>query len=313
MSVVVPIRNESASIATTLEALLGQTHAPEEIIVVDGGSVDDTVERARSISAQHPRVRVIEAGPATPGRGRNVGIGAASTRWVALTDAGRADPDWLRELLLAAKGNAAARVVYGEYDPAINSFFTRCAALTYVGARLQAFGGTRGPATLSMMIDREAWRRAGGFPDVRAGEDLLFFDRLASAGIPAVWAPAARVRWDLQPSFATTFRRFNLYSFHNVRAGLAHRWHYGTARIYLVLAVFGLLAALLDARWWLAFPAVLAARAMKAIWQRRNDAPFPWNPATIAGVMAIMLVVDAATFTGWLRALRAQPASSRER
>ena len=313
MSVVVPVRNESAAIEATLEALLNQTHAAEEIIVVDGGSLDDTAARTRAMAREHARIRLIEAGAATPGRGRNVGLEAARTSWVALIDAVRAEPDWLEQLLAAARASPGARVVYGTFEPITDTFFTRCAALTYVTPRRPSSGGTRGPATMSMLIEREAWRSVGGFPDLRAAEDLLFFDRLDQAGVRPAWAPAARVHWAVQPSVRTTFRRFDLFSFHNVRAGLARRWHYGVARIYLVLAAFAALAVAVDPRWWLALPAVLAGRAAKAIWQRRREARLPWSPATIAGVMAIILILDAATFTGWLRAIRGGPASSRER
>ena len=42
---------------------------------------------------------VLEAGSATPGRGRNLGFETAATRWVALTDAGiELDAHWLSDL-----------------------------------------------------------------------------------------------------------------------------------------------------------------------------------------------------------------------
>ncbi|GAA2071509.1 glycosyltransferase family 2 protein [Actinomadura alba] len=48
LSVIVPAHNEEAGLPATLEALLRQTVPPEEIIVVDDGSVDRTGEVARS-------------------------------------------------------------------------------------------------------------------------------------------------------------------------------------------------------------------------------------------------------------------------
>jgi biofilm PGA synthesis N-glycosyltransferase PgaC len=45
----VPAFNEADSIADTIHSLLGQSHAPQEIIVVDDGSTDRTAEISRSL------------------------------------------------------------------------------------------------------------------------------------------------------------------------------------------------------------------------------------------------------------------------
>jgi glycosyltransferase involved in cell wall biosynthesis len=96
VSLVVPVRNEEQSLPRLLETIARQTFRPAEIILVDGGSTDDTVGLARRAAETDARIRVIEAGPATPGRGRNVGIEAVSHEWVALTDAGnRLEPTCL--------------------------------------------------------------------------------------------------------------------------------------------------------------------------------------------------------------------------
>jgi glycosyltransferase involved in cell wall biosynthesis len=305
IAVVVPVRDEAESIDQTLRALLSQTLPPAEIIVVDGGSRDDTRARVVAVAATDPRVRLIEAGEATPGRGRNVGIESAHHEWIALTDAGaEVAHDWLEQLVAAAHRDPTARVVYGTYDPIADNFWRRSAALAYVAPRRAAPGGTtRGPATMSMLVHRDAWRRAGGFPDLRAAEDLLFFDRVAALGIPTVWAPGACVRWQPPRTPLTTFRRFELYSFHNVRAGLQTRWHYGVARQYVAIVALALLAVGMNARWWWAVAALLGVRTVRAIWRRHVGAP-SLNPVYAVGVLCLLLIIDAATFAGWVRALR---------
>jgi len=45
----VPVRDEANSIHRLIEALLGQTHPPNEIVITDGGSVDGTREIIREI------------------------------------------------------------------------------------------------------------------------------------------------------------------------------------------------------------------------------------------------------------------------
>lgn len=94
VSLVIPVRNEEQSLPSLIESIKQQTFEPAEIIIVDGGSVDGTVRVAKEIAGRDPRFRVVEAGPATPERGRNVGVAAARYDWIAFTDAGiRLEPD----------------------------------------------------------------------------------------------------------------------------------------------------------------------------------------------------------------------------
>src|SRR5437016_8551578 len=72
ISLVVPVRNEEASLPGLISSIRRQTRAPDEIILVDGGSTDQTVTVATELSTDDPRFRILEAGEATPGRGRNV-------------------------------------------------------------------------------------------------------------------------------------------------------------------------------------------------------------------------------------------------
>lgn len=82
ISVVVPARNASETLGSTLDSLLTQTLQPAEIIVVDDGSTDDTSTIAERFGASVVR---------TPGVGlpaaRNAGVARAAAAWVAFVDA----------------------------------------------------------------------------------------------------------------------------------------------------------------------------------------------------------------------------------
>lgn len=307
VSVVIPVRDEESSLPSLIEALRRQTYQPSEVVIVDGGSTDRTSAVARALTAGDGRFRVLEAEAGTPGRNRNLGAEAAAHDWIAFTDAGtRPVAAWLEELVRAAGEEAGTEVVYGNYEPVVESFFERCAALAYPPPKVSRPGGkrTRGPSTASMMLRREVWQRLGGFPDLRAAEDLIFMARVSEAGFKTAWAEGATVWWQMQPTLARTFRRFVLYSKHNVLAGRQWDWHYGVARQYAVAAVFVLLAVLHSA-WWLAGLLLwLGARVFKSVWRRREGRGLPWalNPLQLAGVAVILLAIDAATFAGWAQA-----------
>ncbi|HYG08825.1 MAG TPA: glycosyltransferase [Pyrinomonadaceae bacterium] len=307
VSLVVPLRNEENSLPALVESIRRQTHQPAEVILVDGGSTDGTVRLARELGANCEGWRVIEATEATPGRGRNIGIGAARSEWVALTDAGiRLEPEWLENLVAVARADRDVSVVYGNYEAAAGSFFERCAALVYLPPKMEQAGGRlRGPSIASALLKRAVWEAAGGFPDLRAAEDLFFMEHVKRLNFKIAYAPRATVWWQLQPTLAKTFRKFTLYSRHNVWAGRQWDWHYGLARQYAVWLVFCALA--FAHSWlWLAVPvAGTLLRAAKSIYVRREGRGWSWllNPAQFACVVFVMLAVDLATFVGWAQAV----------
>jgi glycosyltransferase involved in cell wall biosynthesis len=313
VSLVIPVRNEVASLEALVRSIREQTRPPDEVILVDGGSTDDTVALARRLTVDDPRFRIIEAGPATPGRGRNVGIAAARNDWIALTDAGlRLEPTWL-ERLVAATGEGV-EVVYGNYEPICESWFERCAALAYVAPKVSRAGRRmRGPFIASSLITRGVWRKSGEFPDLRAAEDLIFMERIQAGGCEIRWAPTATVWWQLRPNLLETFRRFSLYSCHTAWAGRVRDWHLGVARQYAVLAVLVWLALAHSGWWWVVIALAAAARVTKSIWQRWDGG---WRstwliPFDFVLVGIILFTLDIATFWGWLASCsRGRPQAS---
>jgi glycosyltransferase involved in cell wall biosynthesis len=82
IAVVIPARNAAATIGRTLDALAHQTHAPDEVVVVDDGSTDDTVAIAERAGA-----RVLRQDAEGPAQARNRGAAATSAPLLAFTDA----------------------------------------------------------------------------------------------------------------------------------------------------------------------------------------------------------------------------------
>jgi len=312
VSLVVPVKNEADSIECLISSVAGQTRRPDEMIIVDGGSEDGTPEifeewvNRRSLSDWGRIVRVDEA---TPGKGRNIGVANAKYDWIAFTDAGiRVEQTWLERLIAVAEGDDQIDVVYGSYEPAQATLFERCAALAYVAPkRLRAGRLMRGPVIPSSLIRREVWEGVGGFPDLRAAEDLIFMEAVESKGYKIAWAPQAVVWWRMPPTLRDVFRRFALYSIHNVRISRQYDWHYGVSRQYLAWIIFAVLALVWSGWFWLGPLIGYGARVAKGIWARREGRGLLWaiNPIQFALVATVLLTVDAAMFAGWWNAIRA--------
>ena len=307
VTLVVPVRDEEDSLPRLVQSIERQTHAPDAVIFVDGGSVDGTLQLLRSWCLERDSWRVLELGLASPGSGRNAGIASATTEWVALTDAGiELDPHWLGRLVRVAAAGAVD-VVYGHYEPVGDSHFTTSAALAYVGSpTLTERGPVRTRSIGSCLLRRSLWQRVGGFPDLRAAEDLLFMRRVDESGARVAIAPEAVVHWRLQPDLRSTFRRFRTYSKVNAQIGEQRNWHYGIARMYLAAMPFVLLVARRGRRPWLLVPlAGGLGRVGRGIWRRRQGRGPLWatNPLRFLTVAAIVVTVDVATFAGWADAL----------
>src|SRR4026207_2176943 len=109
VSIVVPVRDEEHSIRELLDSLLTQTRPPDEIVITDGGSTDATPQIIEEYIRKGAPVRLIRAGAALPGRGRNLGAAQARSEWLGFTDAGiRLEKNWLE--VLVAKAEEDARV-----------------------------------------------------------------------------------------------------------------------------------------------------------------------------------------------------------
>jgi glycosyltransferase involved in cell wall biosynthesis len=308
VSVVVPVRDEALTIGRTLDDLLAQSRRPDQIVFVDAGSNDGT----GGAIARHPLaaavpVRVVSAGPAYPGRARNLGVAASDGTWIAFTDGGvRLAPAWLATLTAAAAADPQAEAIAGDWDLDVATPFDRCLALLSAPTEGIARGALRPPVVVSLLLRRDAWDRAGPFrEDLRSAEDRLFLTRLA-AECRVIRAPGRLVRWRPPVSAAAAWRRFRVYARHNIRAGLFGEWQAPLLRRY-ALAGAGAIAC----AWWTPLPGALAAvalwtvlltaRAAKTLYANRGDGGGLRRSALdLARLVPLVALVDAATAMGTL-------------
>lgn len=85
ISVVIPLYNKEKIIERTLKSVLSQDYDDIEVIVVNDGSTDNSVEVIKSI--KDPRITVIEQENGGPSKARNTGIKHARGEWLVTLDA----------------------------------------------------------------------------------------------------------------------------------------------------------------------------------------------------------------------------------
>lgn len=112
VSVVVPALNCAADVAGFSEAMRNQDYPADrfEVIVIDNGSSDDTLERARSAGMQ--ALQRTEKGRT---KALNTGIAAAKGEYILTTDLScRAEPNWIRSIVNTFNDHPEAGCVAGE-------------------------------------------------------------------------------------------------------------------------------------------------------------------------------------------------------
>ncbi|MDT7542260.1 MAG: hypothetical protein QOE33_2164 [Acidobacteriota bacterium] len=317
ISVISPARDEEATIGPLLERLLAQTLCAAEIVIADGGSRDRTAEIVEEFARRDATVRLIRAGPALPGHGRNLAVARASSEWLAFVDAGTLPAyDWLELLAAEAERDPSVEVVFGAWEPGIESFFEECAAIAYAYELPIEIDGVKisPPCIGSSMMRRAVWQSVGGFAeDLRSGEDILFLEGIGDGRFRIAYAPRAVVAWQMPPTLRSTFTRFRIYSRHNLRAGLWRQWHASIVTRYALIALVALSSIAFGTRMiaagfalWLL---MLVARAVAASYRKRGV--FKTTPMRGAlrfiALVPLIAVIDTATLLGalhWLVADR---------
>lgn len=174
LSVVVPVLNEAGGLPRLLEALSDLDDT--EVIVVDGGSHDSSVELARAAGAS-----VIET---PPGRARQMNAGAASSGGAVLLflHADTRLPDRADQLVRSAL--ADRRRAWGRFDVVIEG---RPRILRVVAWMMNARSRLTGIATgdQAIFVTREAFDAVGGFPEQPLMEDIELSRRLLAVSRPA--------------------------------------------------------------------------------------------------------------------------------
>ncbi|KUH81252.1 glycosyltransferase family 2 protein [Mycobacterium sp. IS-1556] len=210
VSFVIASRNRAAELATVVARLLDTTVCP--IVVVDNASTDDTAEVVGRMAARSAgRLRLVELADNLGAVGRNVGVAACRTPYVAFCD----DDSWWAPDAPAigveaferhpSVGLLAARTIVlpqHREDP-----FSTLLADSALGRRPDLPGPSiLGFMSCAAMVRKRAFEQAGGFSDIlhfRGEEQLLALD-LAAAGWDLCYYPRLVAVHQPSPVRATT-------------------------------------------------------------------------------------------------------------
>lgn len=174
-SIIIPTLNEERYLPRLLESLSKQLFRDFEVIIVDGGSSDKTVD----IALMYADKVIVER--CNQSKARNVGASISNGKYLVFLDADAAiDPFFLEKArdIFAQYEHANVKCIVGRPEPITQTKIGRAAfAFGWLLCKLKATF----PGYMGILVERNVFKKAGGFnPKLAYGEDLDFLIRVSN-------------------------------------------------------------------------------------------------------------------------------------
>jgi glycosyltransferase involved in cell wall biosynthesis len=218
VSVVIPAYNRAATIGAAIESVLRQTWTDFELVVVDDGSTDGTLEAAAAV--RDPRLRLV-ANPTNTGAAgaRNAGVAQARGTWIAFQDS---DDEWLPLKLEKQMARLAANPAFvgaycglltiGRLDPRPGErthlrYVPHASMPVTEGDILAPLLERNMISTQTLVVRRDVFLELGGFDESTTPiEDWDFVLRLAHRG-PIAFVDEPLVHQRFSPNSITRWAK----------------------------------------------------------------------------------------------------------
>lgn len=291
VTIITTVLNEEASILSFLNSIYNQTRKPDEVIIVDGGSTDNTVKLIRD-----SKFTIIQK-KGNRSVGRNTAIKASSNSIIAVTDAGCIlDKNWLERLIKPFE-NKTVDVVAGFYKPLTPTIFQKCLA-TYTCTMPDKLDKQNFlPSSRSVAFKKVAWEKVKGYPeDLDTCEDLVFDKKLKGEGYKFETVLGAFVWWPQRKNIWEAAKQF----YHYAKGDGEARYFRKTTPILFARYIVGLLLCfylVTTAQYWL-FVFLIPLLLLYFLWATLKNYKYVKNSWAFVYLPALQLTSDVATLIG---------------
>ena len=222
VSLITTLYNEADNIFNFLESYKKQTKYADEFIIVDGGSIDGTIDIIEQYAKDNKELNIqlivdktcskkYTAGPIA--KGRNVAIENAKHDYIAVTDAGCIlDEHWFEEITKLFEDDSID-VVSGWYKANIVNEFQTVYADIYLPTLNNFDPKSFLPSSRSLAFKKNCWGKVGGYPtDSMTAEDTKFDLDLKKMGCSFVFNEKAIVYWNCPKSYQEAIDKAYYYA-----------------------------------------------------------------------------------------------------
>jgi len=215
VAVVATVRNEAEHLPEFLASMAAQWRSPDQLVIVDDGSTDDTrhILDRFALSSTIPTAiyhRLDDGGNRSLARNTGIGL-AGDADVVAVASAAEFGPDWLSELVAPIEG--------GKADVTGSALHTVTRTTRdYAMALLTVYSPEQGSDAVFpcgfIAFRKDDWAALGGYrEDLRTSEDTDFECRLRERGLRMRFVRSAVARWRPGPLILrAVFDRFREYA-----------------------------------------------------------------------------------------------------
>lgn len=306
VSLAITVLNEGEHIRRLLDSVVKQTRQPDEVVVCDGGSRDNTLQVIREYEKKLP-LKIVTKEGANISQGRNEAIRNASHEIVAVTDAGVwLEENWLEQLLVISNWEETSNqlsitnysLVAGFFQSDPQNVFEIALGATTLPDVEEINPGKFLPSSRSVAFLKSAWGKVGGYPEwLDFSEDVIFDLKMREKFGDFAFAPKAIAHFRPRPTLLAFMKQYFNYAEGDGKADLWLKIHLIRYITYLVVVPLGIYAAWVNPLLWYAGALAMVAyvrRPLARLMRQRR-----LSLAAIVLVPLIRVAGDVAKMIGY--------------
>lgn len=290
------VLNEEKTIIPFLDSLMLQSRKPDEVVIVDGGSTDETI----SLIKKHKINKILKVKlfkkRGNISKGRNFAVKNCNSDIITMSDAGCIlEKDWLKKIVKSFE-KKDIDVVAGYYKGLTKNNFQK-SLIPYVLVMPDKVNENFLPASRSMAIRKKAFEKIGGFLEkIDYGEDYDLVKRLKKSGAKIVLEEKAVVGWIPRENVFEAFRMFYRYAYGDVKAGnIRPKVIFIFARYFFALFTF-LLARFISLN--LIYLLLITYLGLYSGWSILKNYKYVRNTSALFYLPLIQIISDIAVISG---------------
>jgi glycosyltransferase involved in cell wall biosynthesis len=220
--------NEAKRLHQSIADIEAQTLLPDEIIIVDAGSGDGTLDILHEWkNTSKVNIKIIVEKGCNVARGRNIAIRAASHKMIVSTDFGcRFYPEWIESLVEPFR-DPSVEVVGGAFTVKEDEVQTLAARADYVLQRGYEISMDKffSVSSRSIAYKKYVWEQLNGYPEwlTLAADDTIFWKLVKKAGFNYVFVDKPYVYWMRHKTFRAFGREDFRYGLGDGESGINKR------------------------------------------------------------------------------------------
>lgn len=230
VSVIIPTLNEERAVSTCLDAVLAQSYRNLEVLVIDGGSTDRTIELVEAYREVDDRVRWFHNPRRTQPAALNTALAELRADWIVRIDAHSTVPPDYVERIMGHLGTGRWGGVGGRKNGVAVSDQGR-AIVAALGSRFGVGGSVYHYGTETQEVDHIPFgayptavaRELGGWNEsTPSNEDYEFDFRVRTSGRALLFDPSIVISWHTRENVPDFFRQYRRYGHGKALTVLTH-------------------------------------------------------------------------------------------